>query len=259
MVTETRKQREIREREGRILQIARTQVLKGGYLGLNMDRIAAEMQYSKGTIYQHFRNKEEILLAMANQALEKRTEMFTRAASAPQRSRKRLAAVCAAAEAFLERHAEYFVVEQLIRAASIWEKTSEDRRQIMAQCEHSCMSIVSGIVRDGVAQGDLTLRAGVAPEDVVFGLWSINWGAQTIIHSSNSLVEIGIRDALSALRTNQHMMLDGHGWRPLSTEFDYLSYIDQVKRELFAQEGAEVDGQGSENALPRSELLASDR
>ncbi|MEN1680936.1 MAG: TetR/AcrR family transcriptional regulator [Planctomycetota bacterium] len=232
MVVQTRKQREIHEREQKILEVARAHLLGGGYLGLNMERIAAEMEYSKGTIYQHFRNKEEILIALANQALQLRTSMFNRAALWPGRSRERIAAVGAAAEAFVETAPHYFLVEQIVRASSIWEKTSPERREIMARCERQCVAIVSGVVRDAVAQGDLDLPEHHSPEDVVFGLWSLCLGAQTISFSSDSLAEIGIPSPTQSLRRGQNQMLDGYGWRLLSTEFDYFAHMDRVKREI---------------------------
>lgn len=229
MVSLTRKQRELREREDKILSVAREQLCRAGYLGLNMDRIADQIEYSKGTVYQHFRNKEEILLALANDALTKRVELFRRAAGTEGRSRVRMAAIGAAAEAFVEKFPHHFMVEQIVRASSIWEKTSAERRDLMQLCERNCMQVVGGIVRDAVAQGDLTLQSPCAAEDLVFGLWSMNWGAMTIIHTSMSLHEVGIANPFGALRSNQNALLDGHGWRPFSHEFDFNSHIDRTK------------------------------
>lgn len=233
---ETRKQREIRVREARILSIAREQLLESGYLGLNMDRIAAQIEYSKGTIYQHFRNKEEILLALANEALDTRLRMFRAAAAFEGPNRVRLATVGAAAEAFVEHFPYHFMVEQIVRAASIWEKTSEERRELMESCERQCMATVVGIVDDGVAAGDLSLPESIRPEEVVFGMWSIYLGAQTITHTSHALAEIGIDNPIASLRTNQSKMLDGYGWAPMSGDFDYPAHMDQIKRERFRHE-----------------------
>lgn len=235
MVTVTRKQRERQEREAKILELARGMLRDVGYLGLSMDRIATQMEYSKGTIYQHFQNKEEIILALANEALEKRLEMFQRAStwSGAACTRDRMAAIGAAAEKFVEQYPHHFAVEQIVRSASIWEKTSEERRQFMHTCEGRCMQIVGGIVRDGLAHGDLELPVERSAEDVVFGLWSLNFGAYTIVTSSESLEENGIRDPIAALRHNQNLMLDGYNWRPLYGEKDYDATMDQVKREVF--------------------------
>lgn len=234
--TLTRKQRQRVERESKILELTRSMLREVGYLGLSMDRIAAEMEYSKGTIYQHFQNKEEIILALANEALEKRMNMFQRASTWSGGSRARMAAIGAAAEKFVQQYPQHFAVEQIVRSSSIWEKTSSERRQFMRSCEGRCAQIVGGVVRDGLAHGDLELPPGRSPEDLVFGLWSMNFGAYTIMSSSDSLEENGISDPVAALRLNQNHMLDGYGWRPLSHEVDYPQIMDQVIRELFSDE-----------------------
>lgn len=236
MVHLSRKQREIEQREALILDVARELLMQQGYLGLRMDEIADRIEYSKGTIYQHFPNKEEIILALANQALVKRSSMFSRAVTSRDQSRHRLAAVGAAAELFVERFPHYFQVEQVIRINSVWDKTSEKRRKFMRSCESRCMSIIGGVVRDAVAHNDVRLPPDCSPEDIVFGLWSMNIGAFAIMSSSDSLLELGIRDPLRALRTNTNNMLDGYGWKPLSCEVDFHEVMDKVKAELTASD-----------------------
>ncbi|MGL4513290.1 MAG: TetR/AcrR family transcriptional regulator [Lacipirellulaceae bacterium] len=236
LVAETRKQREIRTREQQILRVARDHLVAGGYLGLNMDRIAAEIEYSKGTIYQHFRNKEEILLALANEALATRTRMFEAAAAVEEPTRVRMATIGAASEAFFELFPHYFMVEQVVRASSIWEKTSAERRALMELCERRCMGTAVTVVHAGVAAGDLRLPDGTRPEEVVFGLWSLSFGAQTIASSSPVLTEIGIADPRVALRHNWNRLLDGWGWAPLSCDFDYAAYMDLAKERRFRHE-----------------------
>ncbi|MEO1087560.1 MAG: TetR/AcrR family transcriptional regulator [Acidobacteriota bacterium] len=236
MVAESRKQREMRQREARILQVARAHLIRSGYLGLNMDRIADEIEYSKGTIYQHFRNKEEILLALANEALDTRLRMFRAAAEFEGPARVRLSTVGAAAEAFVEHFPHFFMVEQIVRVSSIWEKTSPDRRELMERCERSCMATVVEIVHDGANDGSLELPPEVSPEEVVFGMWSIYLGTQTIAKSSDILEEIGIADPVASLRKNQNLLLDGYRWKPMSTEFDYPAHMDRVKHERFRHE-----------------------
>ncbi len=98
--TLTRKQREIQSREGRILEVARAMIVQDGYHGLSMDRIAEALEYSKGTIYQHFSCKEDILMALVNQAVECRLDLFRRAAAIRGRSRERITAIGASCEVF---------------------------------------------------------------------------------------------------------------------------------------------------------------
>ena len=79
--TLSRKQREVQGRQERILELARSMIVRDGYHGLSMDRIAEALEYSKGTIYQHFTCKEEILMALVNQTMERRLHLFQRAAA----------------------------------------------------------------------------------------------------------------------------------------------------------------------------------
>ncbi len=215
-----------------ILDVAREMLVLDGYLGLKMDQIADRLEYSKGTIYQHFPNKEEIILALANQAMNTRSDLFARAVTLRKQSRERVAAVGAAAELFVERYPHFFQIEQLIRLNSISEKTTENRRNIMRSCESKCVTIVGGVVRDAIAQEDLHLPDDCVPEDIVFGLWGMHVGAFAIVSSSDSLQEIGIKDAIASLHRNQNKMLDGYLWQPLSTTQDFDKVVADVKQEL---------------------------
>ncbi len=242
MSTLSRKQREIQAREEKILDVARELFISDGYHGLSMERIAAELEYAKGTIYNHFPCKEEILIALANQALSIRTEMFRKAAQFRGSSRERLAAIGAAAEWFVRRFPNHFGVEQVIRSASVWDKTSEKRRESMLRWESTCMEVVAGVVRDGVAAGDLQLADRMTPEGIVFGLWSLSFGAYSIIATSPSLRDIGLNDPYDIVRMNMNAMVDGLGWRPLSSEYDFLSLFDRFQTELFSDEPSDVLG-----------------
>jgi AcrR family transcriptional regulator len=242
MNTLSRKQREIQEREERVLEVACKMLVEQGYHGLSMDRIAETLEYSKGTIYQHFPNKEEILLALANQAMECRLRLFRRAAAFAARSRERMSAIGFAAELFVQLYPHHFQVEQVIRLSSAWEKTSEQRRRHLETCEGQCMGVVSGIIRDAVAHRDVDLPAGLAPEQIAFGLWSLTFGGYSIAATSPSLEAVGIREPFAVVRQNCNFLLDGVGWRPLSSEIDYAGLGERIGREVFAEELQAVAG-----------------
>ncbi len=78
------------EREAQILKLARPILLREGFNGLSMDRLASLMEYAKGTIYNHFPNKEEIVLALAVESIELRLSLFEKAARSGANSRERL-------------------------------------------------------------------------------------------------------------------------------------------------------------------------
>ena len=236
MHTLTPKQREIQERENRILEVARPIVVREGYHGLNMDRIADEVQYSKGTIYNHFSCKEEIIIALAIQNAAKRVELFQKAAQFKGCARYRMIAIGEAAERFVRDYPDFFQFEQILELASVREKTSEKRQSVIKGSEMQCMSVVAGIVRDAVAAGDLELQNGFTPEQLVFGLWAMTSGAYAIVFSSDSLTHIGLDDPFQTVRDHTAALLDGHCWNPLASEYDPKNVLKKVRKEVFGDE-----------------------
>jgi len=237
MPAETRKERQFRERTDLILRVARSILLDRGYLGLTMDRIASATEYSKGTIYQHFPNKEEIVAALAVQTAEKRVALFERGAAWSGATRERILGVGVAAEVFLRLYPDHFKAEQITRASSIRDKISPEVAGILLELEHRCVGIATEVVRDAVAAGDLVLPDQVAPETVSFGLWCLTYGVFTLlVTEGRPFAELGFAEPLRLLERNQNLLLDGHGWAPLSTEHDYDALRLRVLAEVFAEE-----------------------
>ncbi len=232
MATSNRKQREWQQREELILDVARQMLLDNGYLGLNMDRIAEAVEYSKGTIYQHFSCKEEILCAICTQNLEQMVSLFEQAAIFSGRTRERIMAIGEAYDLFVKLYPQHFQSSQISQTVSLEKQTSEARQQRLEACEHRCLGIVSGIVRDGLTQGDLVLPTWITPEQFTFGLWALASGAHAIM-AHKPLESLGIERPHDTLYNNYHIMLDGVGWQPLSHVWDYEQTRARIRREVF--------------------------
>ncbi len=236
------KQREIRRRESRILELARPVVSSGGLAALSMEELASRLGTAKGTIYNHFPNKEEIVLALAVEAVDRRLDLFNRAVMLRGSSRQRIAAIGIACEVYVDRLPDRFRAEQLIRHETVWGKTSAKRQETLRTCETRCMHTVAGVVRDAIAAGDLVLSTpgrgsatrGHRVEDVVFGLWSLTHGGLVLESTSPSLADLGIVDSRAAIRRNCNAMLDGLGWKPAYDPKAYADWIDRVRGRLVA-------------------------
>ena len=210
----SRKQREIHEREKQILGLARPILLEEGYQSLSMDRLAAKMEYAKGTLYNHFPNKEEIIAALAIESLELRRSLFEQAAMSSGQSRERMSAIGCVCEAYAVGCPEHFAIEQLLRNAIIWEKSSEKRQELIRQCEARVMGIVAGVVRDAIAQKDLVIPDSLSPEEFVFGFWSLTYGSHVLRASSPSLPDIGVNDPGRSIRYHAWTLMNGYNWLP---------------------------------------------
>jgi AcrR family transcriptional regulator len=66
----TRKEREYLEHKQTMMQAAEKLFIKIGYHETTMDQIAEEAEYSKGTLYNYFENKEHLFFCMLIEKLE---------------------------------------------------------------------------------------------------------------------------------------------------------------------------------------------
>jgi AcrR family transcriptional regulator len=232
MIEMTRKQREMERRTEEILRVAKPILVREGFQALSMDRVAAEMEYAKGTIYNHFPHKEEIVLALAIQSMELRRKLFALSTNWAGSSRHRMMAVGAACEFYTQHCLDDFAVEQWMRAQSVWDKSTKQRQDLIRQCEGQCMAIVAGVVRDGIEEGVLSVPADMTHEEFVFGFWALTVGNQILIASSPSLQALGIHNPARAIRVHCATLLNGFGWQPTMALPEYLPLAEQIATSL---------------------------
>ncbi|MEM9588207.1 MAG: helix-turn-helix domain-containing protein, partial [Planctomycetota bacterium] len=127
------KQREIRSRERRILDAAFPLLSEGGIDAIRMDRIAESIGCTRGTVYNHFRNREEILIALASRAVARRNHLFAFARTLGPSSRFRCQAIGLAAEVYADQMPNDFLIEQVTRHDPVWQKASPQRQQLLAE------------------------------------------------------------------------------------------------------------------------------
>ena len=232
----TPKKRQIEIRETRLLEKAGEILLNEGLTALSMERLAEELATAKGTIYNHFPNREEILLTLAVKAINKRLALFDTASMSHGCPKDRLLAVSVACEIYVVHYPHYFMVENIVRHAAIWDRCSEDRRNLLRSEEARCMTLVAGIVRAAIACGDLTLPESLSPEEMTLSMWSLTYGSYLLNITSPSLKDIGINDIHRAVRIGCMKTVDGYGWKPLWTDAEHAEKFIQIRQSVFANE-----------------------
>lgn len=219
-----------------ILDVTRNMLLDRGYHGLTMDRIAEAMEYSKGTIYQHFPCKEEVLAELAIVISEKRGKMIERAVAFEGRPRERLAAIGESTSLFAQLYPDDLRIVQIINSETITQKVSSLRQKRLNEATLKAIAFVIETIRDGVAAGDLDLPERTSPEDLAFGLWAITDGGYAAILEGMPLREMGVQNPFGSVLRNCELLLDGYGWRPLSTEWDYAKTVRLIHETIFMDE-----------------------
>lgn len=205
-----------------------------GYLGLNMDRIADAIEYSKGTVYQHFASKEDLIAALCIDTAEARADMFRKAAGYAGLSRERVMAIGIADAVLIRRHPDHFAVESILDLESVASKITDDRRERWHRIKSATMDVLTGIVRDAIEAGDLSLPPGLPHCAPLYGLWTQSVGHHRITTHGAPPVFNGI-DLNGVLWQNYSRLLDGYGWKPLSTDWDYGASAQRIGMEVFGE------------------------
>jgi len=236
MSTLTRKQREIAERHALLLDIGRRLVESEGYQNLSMDRIAEISEYSKGTVYQHFSCKEEVLIQLCNHNTLGLKKLFEKAATFEGKTRERMLSIFLAHEIFSELNPDCNELMQTLCGAGNKEKVTEESLELNNRLEFEVLAIVGSVVGEAVDAKELTLPEEINVSELVFGLWSIAYGGLQLRSFDLPLEQMGIRNPKLAIIGSIGAMLDGLGWKPLSSEQNYLTTIDKIHETVLKEE-----------------------
>lgn len=225
-----------REREQRILAVARHILVEKGFDALTMDAVAEAVHWSKGTIYQHFKSKEDMILGLMLESIDRKVVLYKKAALFRGRPRERLVAVGVATRLFERLHPEHPASFVLIQANAPRSRISAESCQKFEMRNAGCHVILTGVVRDAIVAGDLKLPPGTDPDDVTFAVWSMSFGTGFLLGGGGPISCHETEDPDRAMRRNLHLVLDGLGWKPLSSEWDYEATEKRVMEEAFSEE-----------------------
>ena len=230
----------MREREALFLDIAERLLHEGGHQALSMDRIAELAEYSKGTVYQHFKCKEEVLINLCWRGLGVLADFFERAAAFDGHSRERMLACQLGHRLYAGLYPLHFDLINTVKAGGVKEKIGSDCLLRHAEREQRVHAAIAGIVFAARQRGELPQDTRLAPMELVYALWSLSFGGLTLQTFDIDFTEMGVSNPNRALQLFAGCALDAIGWRPLSGEFDYAASAERIARELFAEEFAQL-------------------
>jgi AcrR family transcriptional regulator len=233
-VIQARKERERAAREELILDHAQRMLLRDGFQNLNLDNLAEAVEYSKGTLYLHFKTKEDIGLAVVTRALKERADLFERAIQFQGRSRERVCAIGFACCHFAKVYPDYYNVEMMLKSLSFWEKADEVRQHQYGMQGGRCFRALHRVVTDGFQAGDLP-QGRMSAEQIVFSIAATATGSHIMGQNKQALMLAGIEDPLEALCQTVDVLMDGLGWKPLSSAWDYEAVKRRIKKEIFPE------------------------
>lgn len=241
----SRKQREIRDRESRILDVARELIAAEGFGGLSMDRIAEAIEYSKGTVYQHFASKQDLVLRLSLRGVAHWERLHRQALAFRGRSRERLLAVHLGHDLAARLYPVEYECIYVARSVGFRERLPVEGQAAQEAGLARAFDIAAGVVKEAVREGDLVLPEGLTPASLIYGFWSLHYGQISLESSTLPYARLGIRNQQRSLRRTLQAILDGLRWRPLSDRHDYAQVERRILREVFAAEVAVLRTRGS--------------
>lgn len=232
----SKKQQAIADREQELLHIAHQLVAAEGYGNLTMDKLTAASPYSKGTIYNHFCSKEDVITALCNSALRHEISLFKRAIGFEGSSREKALAL----------HQAYLVAAQMqpilfscvLTAKSPWvqEKSSAARLKVQQELEKEITAMVDELLQQALHNNELQSTAGASVALMAFANWAISFGSIALLSSAGDTAGIKRLDGLEPYLFNLNCMLDGMHWLPYSSDWDYRQSWQRIEQQLFQPE-----------------------
>jgi AcrR family transcriptional regulator len=221
------------ERERQLLRHARRLLREGGYDYLTIKRLAETCGLARITLYKHFAIRQDIVLKLAIQSTSRRADMVERAALFRGHTRERLVAIADVFRRLLPHHIRH---ELLVFEQGIREKASPDLLRELETHEDRILSTVIGVIRDAVASGDLSLPDDLPPERLGFALLQLDYGAHVLMQRPKTYGRFTHLDAYEVVFDFGIRVADSLGWKPLSSEHDYVTPTLRMWRTLFPDE-----------------------
>jgi AcrR family transcriptional regulator len=154
---------ERRDLRAEILAAARGLFIQQGYHGLAMRQIAEAVGVSKPALYYHFRDKEELFLAVVQAALDKMEGLLERAAAQKGGARQQIGALI---HTILDQPAEQ---RAMVRLASqeLTQLSDAARTALQESYRERFLQKIQAILQSGIIRGELR------PVDPELATWTL--------------------------------------------------------------------------------------
>jgi len=227
-----RKQRNIAARHQLFLKIGRELLHESGFHLLSMELVAERAEYSKGTLYQHFSCKEELLIQLCNQCISLLLEFGHKASVYPGSHRERFLAFQCGHELWLKYEPDDVHMLQYLQSDGVFSKVKPESLATYNRLEHEVLSLCANFFQQAMDDGDLaagSLNAG----ELVYGLWSMVYGGQLLRGYNLPLKSMGVSEPGLAIRTLLQITLDGLQWKPFMTHAETTALFDSFENDYF--------------------------
>ncbi len=221
--TKARKSQELESRDLLILEVARQLLEEGGLQGLSMQAIANHTEYSKGTIYQHYGCKEDVITQLVITSSQRLVSLIESALLSGVSLRHKIALVSTVFFLNAQSQPEVARLVGLVKSADFRVKVSAQYNLKLEENEGIMLQRVLSMFGSGSGFGEQKAL------DAAFGWWSMQWGVMDILANGWDVAKMGYSQPEQCFFRSLHFYLDGLGIETDDKCHDWSSLQVQAK------------------------------
>ncbi len=233
------------DRENILLDCAHAFIQKENIATLTIDKLVKELPFSKGTVYNHFSSKEDLLLGLCNRGMNILAEMFSRANTFDGIPRERGLAIHFAYMLYAKLYPTLFMLVLTAKTSNITDRASPTRQAEHLRLEGRLIGPIISIFQDSLAKREINPPVAMTLEQLAFACWSLSFGTNALL--LQNIEHCGTRSGLIVEReliNNVNILFDGFRFQPLTQEFDWTKTLSRLQLETFHQEVTELNNRG---------------
>jgi len=163
MGTTERKEREKAQKRQHLIDIAENVFFEKGYEAATMDQIAEKAEYSKGTLYLYFKNKEELYIAISTRSISRFQSIIHEEMQKSNTGEEKLSAIKNAyLRFFLEDPDHMKVMLHAFRSPAVIERLHEDQEtlKMIMQKDQEVNELIASAILQSSREGTLKGKTG---------------------------------------------------------------------------------------------------
>ncbi len=227
-------------RENEMLDKALEIIDEQGVAFLTIDKLVAKVDYSKGTVYNHFSSKEDLFTALCNRNMRKILELFQRANSLQCSTRSKMTAMGFAYMLKVLLTPQCFAL-MMNAKTEFFEKATRERGEEHESLDNNIMELCSGVVAEAIEKGELTLGQH-SVEDITLSIYAMSFGTIGLLIKKDrtcaGTMGFMLQDRILA---HGSIVMDGLGWKETESLEDFVKLL---QNDVFAKEIALLKQRG---------------
>lgn len=223
----------LKAREQVILNAALDYIRENDIASLTVDKVVSRVPFSKGTVYNHFSSKEDIVAGLCNLCVGSLLSLFQAATQFNGNVREKMVAICIAYMMSAKADSTRFMLVITGRTPALHQKASEARWSEHVELEAQLISFFCSLIQRAIDDQDLVIPAHMSPPQVAFAIWSMSFGTIALLQDGVDRCDMRqLMEMERELVTHCNLVMDGLGWLPMSQEFDWRPCIEACKARI---------------------------